>query len=210
MNMCKIIQKQENIVKDSIIIACYNKKENENHYQLNGGFMNILITYSSETGNTKKLAEGIYKNINEDNRLNVKIRPIKEVENIDDYDAILVGYWVDKGGPNKEAEAFMRKIKNKKVGIFATLGAYPDSKHGFNSLLRGEELLEENNEVIGKYICQGAVSPKLIEAFKKLDSSNHHAITAEKMKRYKIAELHPNEAEVLSAAILFKERLTIT
>ena len=72
-----------------------------------------------------------------------------------------------------------------------------------------EDLLKEKNEIIGKYICQGAVDPNLIEAFKKLDSNNYHAITDEKLRRYKIAELHPNEAEILSASILFKERLTI-
>lgn len=171
--------------------------------------MNILITYSSKTGNTKKLATGIYKNIGEEYGLNVSIKPIDEVKCIEDYDAILIGYWVDKGGPNKEAKEFMKRIKNKRVGIFATLGAYPDSNHGFNSLVKGEDLLKENNAIIGKYICQGAVDSNLIEAFKKLDSNNYHAITDEKLRRYKIAKLHPNEAEILSASILFKERLTI-
>ena len=171
--------------------------------------MNILITYSSRTGNTRKLAQGIYKNISEDNELNVQMNPINKVERIEEYDAILIGYWVDKGAPNEEAIEFMKTIKNKRVGIFATLGAYPDSNHGFNSLLKGEEFLKENNEIIGKYICQGAVSPSLIEVFKKLDSNNYHAMTDEKLRRYKIAKLHPNEAEILSAAILFKERLTI-
>ena len=171
--------------------------------------MKILITYSSKTGNTKKLASGIYKNIREECGLNVSIKPINEVKCIEDYDAILIGYWVDKGGPNKEAQEFMKRIKKKRVGIFATLGAYPDSNHGFNSLVKGEDLLKENNEIIGKYICQGAVDSNLIEAFKKLDSNNYHAITDEKLRRYKIAKLHPNEAEILSASILFKERLTI-
>ena len=171
--------------------------------------MKILITYSSKTGNTKKLASGIYKNIREECGLNVSIKPINEVKCIEDYDAILIGYWVDKGGPNKEAKEFMKGIRNKKVGIFATLGAYPDSNHGFNSLVKGEDLLKENNAIIGKYICQGAVDSNLIEAFKKLDSNNYHAITDEKLRRYKIAKLHPNDAEILSASILFKERLTI-
>ena len=171
--------------------------------------MNILITYSSKTGNTEKLATGIYKNINEEHGLNVEIKPIAQVKCTENYDAILIGYWVDMGVPNEEAKKFMEKIKNKKVGIFATLGAYPDSNHGFYSLVRGEDLLKENNEIIGKYICQGAVDPNLIEAFKKLDSNNYHAITDEKLRRYKIAKLHPNEAEILSASILFKERLTI-
>lgn len=174
-----------------------------------GGYMNILVAYSSSTGNTKKLAEGIYNNIVNNKKLSINISSIKDVESIDNYEAILVGYWVDKGGPNREAEEFMKRIINKKVGIFATLGAYPDSEHAFNSLIRGEEIVKHNNQVIGKYICQGAVSPKLIERFKSLESDNYHAITDEKLRRYKIASLHPNEADILSASILFEERLTI-
>ena len=171
--------------------------------------MKTLITYSSKTGNTKKLAEGIYKYINKNDQLDLDIKPIDEVENIENYEAILIGYWVDKGGPNKEAALFMEKISNKKVGIFATLGAYPDSKHAFESLVAGENLLKENNEVIGKYICQGAISPQLIEHFKTLSADSHHSLSEEKLRRYKIAELHPNDAEMQSAAILFEERLTM-
>lgn len=166
--------------------------------------MKLLITYSSKTGNTKKLAEGIYKYME---MADCDLKPISEVENIEDYDTILVGYWVDKGGPNTEAAEFLKTIKNKKVGIFATLGAYPDSQHGWDSLLNGEKLVKEENEVIGKYICQGKLSDKIISFFKTLGPENPHAITPAKLKRYEIAAQHPNEAEMQSAAILFRERL---
>ena len=79
--------------------------------------MNILITYSSKTGNTEKLATGIYKNINEEHGLTVEIKPLAQVKCTENYDAILIGYWVDKGGPNEEAKKFMEKIKNKKGNL---------------------------------------------------------------------------------------------
>lgn len=63
--------------------------------------MKLLITYSSKTGNTKRLAEGIYKNIQLEN---VDLKAISEVEDLNAYDTLLVGYWVDKGGPNDEAK----------------------------------------------------------------------------------------------------------
>lgn len=166
--------------------------------------MNTLITYSSKTGNTKRLAEGIYKNIALDN---VTIKPIHEVEDLEAYETILVGYWVDKGRPNQEAAEFMEKIRGKRVGIFTTLGAYPDTQHGWDSLVNGEALVKEHNEVLGRYICQGAIDEKLIAFFRKLGSDNPHAITPEKLKRYEIAKQHPNEADMLAAAILFRERI---
>lgn len=166
--------------------------------------MKLLITYSSKTGNTKRLAEGIYKNIQLGN---VDLKAISEVEDLNAYDTLLVGYWVDKGGPNDEAAEFMKGIEGKRVGIFATLGAYPDSQHGWDSLLRGEDLVKEKNTILGKYICQGAVDERLIEVFKKFEPGNPHAITPEKLKRYEIAKQHPNEADMLSAAIMFSERI---
>ena len=166
--------------------------------------MKVLITYSSKTGNTQKLAEGIFNHMK---GIKVDIKEISKVDEISEYSHILVGYWVDKGGPNIEAAQFMSTIKNKKVGIFATLGAYPDSQHGWNSLLKGEDIVKDNNIVIGKYICQGAVDPKIIDIFRSFDSTNPHAITPEKLKRYEIAKMHPNEADINSAAIMFRERL---
>ena len=165
--------------------------------------MKLLITYSSKTGNTKKLAEGIWEGFKEE----ATICPISEVESIEAYDAILVGYWVDKGGPNEEAANFLKTIKGKKVGIFATLGAYPDSEHAWKSLVNGENLVKENNEVVGKYICQGPVDPRLLERFKALPAGNPHAITKASKRRHAIAAMHPNETDLKAAMILFKERL---
>lgn len=166
--------------------------------------MKILITYSSKTGNTKKLAEGLYNNLGHEN---MDIMPISEVNNLDNYDTVLAGYWVDKGGPNEEAKVFMENLQGKKVGLFATLGAYPDSEHAWKSLVNGESLVSEKNTVIGKYICQGKIDKRLIESFKNLPEGHVHRVTEEKLKRYKIAENHPNEIDILAGVNLFKDRL---
>lgn len=168
--------------------------------------MKTLITYSSKTGNTKKLAEGIYEGIQFEDKV---ILPIKDVTSIEEYDVILVGYWVDKSGPNEEAKNFLSTIKGKKVGIFATLGYWPDTEHAWTSLKNGEALVQENNKVIGKFICQGKLDEKIIAMFEKLPADNPHAITEEKRKRYEIAKNHPSKVDILSAVEMFQERLTV-
>ncbi len=77
--------------------------------------MKILLTYSSVTGNTKKLADAIYQVGKEyiDDYLSVD-----EVTNIDAYDVILIGSWINKGFPNSKALELMKKISNKKIGYF--------------------------------------------------------------------------------------------
>ena len=52
-------------------------------------------------------------------------------ENIDsdEFDIILIGFWVHKGIADAKAMKYIDKIKGKKVGVFGTLGAYTDSEH---------------------------------------------------------------------------------
>ncbi|OOB78948.1 MAG: hypothetical protein BEN18_05650 [Epulopiscium sp. Nuni2H_MBin001] len=185
--------------------------------------MKILIAYNSKTGNTKKLATGIYQTLRTQlPQHQIICTPINRLKSINGFDVILVGYWVDKGGPNKEATKFMKTIKNTKVGIFATLGEQPDSKHGMKALLRGEALVKQNNNVIGKFACQGAVSPKVLTFFKMLNHIDknpklkgkfndefikNHALTPEKAKMYKLGAMHPNELDIKYASALFKERM---
>lgn len=166
--------------------------------------MKVLVTYSSLTGNTKKLAEGIYAEIQADEKV---ILPIKEVEDTSAYDVVLVGYWVDKGGPNEEAKKFLMTLEGKMVGIFATLGFWSDSEHAWNSLVNGENLIKEKNKVLAKYICQGKLSEKIINMFAKLPADNPHAITEEKKRRYEIADRHPSNIDIAAGAELFRERL---
>lgn len=163
--------------------------------------MKILLTYSSKTGNTKKVAEGIYETLPKENTDFMSINEVKSIEN---YDAILVGYWVDKGQPNEEAKRFMKNIKNKKAGVFATLGAYPDSEHGIASLKCGVDMLKENgNEVITEFICQGKIDERLVEYFKTLPKDSPHAITEEKLKKYEIAAKHPDKEDIKKAQEIF-------
>lgn len=166
--------------------------------------MRILVTYSSKTGNTKKLAQGIFEGLGDKEKI---ILPMSEVTDMSAYDIVLAGYWVDKGGPNQEAAEFLKKIEGKKVGIFATLAFWPDSEHGFHSILAGEKLVSEKNHVIGKYVCQGKLDEKMIEMFEKMPEGNPHRPTPEKRKRYVISANHPSAADIAVAAEMFRERI---
>lgn len=81
---------------------------------------NILVAYSSKTGNTKKLAEGILDGIKKmeggvvDTADIVDIKDIKDISEIDKYDTVIAGYWVDKGGANEEAAVFLKKLPERR------------------------------------------------------------------------------------------------
>ena len=115
--------------------------------------MKTLVVYSSRTRNTKKVADAIYEIMPEGS----KIAPVTDDPIFMDYDFIALGFWVDKGLPDKKAQEYMRKINGKKVGLFMTLGADPDSEHANDCMKRAEEMVRSDNDLIGHFISQGKV-----------------------------------------------------
>ncbi|MCL0075963.1 flavodoxin family protein [Dehalococcoidia bacterium] len=156
--------------------------------------MKTLIAVSSKTDNTRKIAEAIHAALPEAELHNVENAPSPAA-----FDLIFVGFWVDKGTADKKAKEYIQQIKNKAVAIFGTLGAYPDSQHAVNSLENAAQLLPDC-QVVGRYICQGAISPELIERLKRLPAEHSHAPNDTNRKRWKDASMHPDIADCQAAA----------
>lgn len=167
--------------------------------------MKVQIIYSSLTGCTERVAKAIFDSVNAKQK---SIHNLKDGAPTLDGDIILLGYWVDKGGPNDEMIAFMKTVKNKAVGIFCTLGYYADSTHAQHSVQTGLELLKENNAVIGSYVCNGALAPKMIEHMRQ-GGTGPHTATPQKEIRWEIMKNHPTAAECALAAERFCERIDL-
>lgn len=160
--------------------------------------MKTLLIYSSKTGNTRKVAEAIGE------ALQVKPVPVEENPNPEAYDLIVAGYWVDRGTADGKMKAYLSKLSGKKVALFATLGAEPDSEHAAKCLDNGAALLGEGSEVVGKFICQGKVSDEMVELMKKMfPAGHHHAMTPERLTRIKKAASHPDAADLAAAKEYF-------
>lgn len=154
--------------------------------------MKTIILYSSNTGNTKKIAEAIYTVIPNSDLINIKEN--KEI-NLESYDLIIVGGWIDKATLDNISLTLVKTIKNKKVAYFFTLGAYPDSDHAKNCVNNIDKLfLENNNSIIRKYFCQGAIDPKL---------TSWMPATPERKKRWEDAASHPDENDLFMAIQTF-------
>jgi flavodoxin len=163
--------------------------------------MKILVTYSSLTGNTKKVA----KAINEIMPEGTDLAPVESAPAPDNYDLIALGFWVNRETADNLAQGYMEKISGKKVALFATLGAYPDSEHALKSMENASALLTPRNEVIGSFICQGKIDPALTERLKKLGPDHPHGMTPERLQRHEDAARHPNEEDFANAKRVFAE-----
>ncbi|MBU5425372.1 flavodoxin family protein [Tissierella pigra] len=164
--------------------------------------MKTSIVYSSLTGNTKKVADEILKIMPE----GTEIYDLKDLNHSLDDELLILGYWVDKANPNKEMYQFMESLKGKKIITFGTLGAYPDSSHAKEVKENTVKILEKNNEVLGTFLCQGKINPKITEMFMKNGGENNvHTMTPERLKRHEDAAKHPNEEDFSNARSFVKD-----
>ncbi len=123
--------------------------------------MKALVVYSSQTGNTKKLAEALYETIT----CEKEIFPVADAPDPSGYDLVAVGFWFQAGKPDPKAAEYLAKVKDGKVFLFATHGAAAGSDHVKGALEHARGLIPQA-EVIGSFTCQGEVNPKVLEKVK--------------------------------------------
>lgn len=161
--------------------------------------MKTLVVYSSKTGNTRMIAEAIHSVM----PAGAAIHSVDAAPDPEGYDFIALGFWVDKGAPDSAMAKYMEKVKGASVGLFGTLGAWPDSDHARNTMQRAVAQVEGNN-VLGTFICQGKVDPKLLAAMSKMKKKSH-PMTEERKARLEEAAKHPDEQDCANARAVFAD-----
>ena len=72
----------------------------------------VLVTYASCTGFTQGVAEMIAKTM-EDDHLGVDVIPMKDVKNLEDYEAVIAGSGIQAGAWLPEATQFVRENRSE-------------------------------------------------------------------------------------------------
>jgi flavodoxin I len=126
--------------------------------------MKSLILYSSQSGNTMKLAKAVYDSIEGEK----DIYPIDEAPSLDvNYDLVAVGFWLQAGKPDPKTIAFLEKFnRESKMFLFATHGAAKGSDHAGAAMDYAAGLVK-SAQIIGTFSCQGEVNPKALEKIKQ-------------------------------------------
>ena len=166
--------------------------------------MNVLIAYSSKTGNTKAVAEAVAGALGE----GAVLAPVSVAPAYEPFDLVVVGFWIDKGGPDAEALRYIRQLKGKRVAFFFTLGADPDSGHAKDCLERSKACFG-GNELTGHFFCQGRISEAMMKWMKRIPKWMPHGPTPERLARWERASTHPDADDLARAAWYFKELTTL-
>lgn len=128
--------------------------------------MKIMITYSSQSGNTEKLARAIYEHLEGEK----EIYPVDNAPPADRYDLTAVGFWFQAGRPDPKAAAFLAACgPDTRLFLFATHGAAKGSDHAVAGMasaaaLTGGACIE------GVFSCQGQVNPKVLDKIRQKET----------------------------------------
>lgn len=115
------------------------------------------VVYNSLTGNTKLLAD--------------TIREI--LPNNDDYDIVFVGFWTDKGNADSKTIEYLKLLRNKKIFLFGTCG-FGGSEAYFDRILTNvKSNIDDSNQIIGEYMCQGKMPSSVRERYLKMKESDN-------------------------------------
>jgi len=157
---------------------------------------NTLVTYFTQTGNTKKVAESIYENIEGDKQ----IMPVREAqkEAIEDYDLIFIGFPVHSHGVPFAMESFIKKIPpDKKIAFFSTHGSLTGGRLS-REAIEHASVLASRTRLLGTFSCRGKVSLNALDILKK---SPEHRAWADMAAS---ASTHPDEHDLKEAASFAK------
>ncbi len=121
--------------------------------------MTTYVTYYSETGNTEKIAKGIFEGVEKGEKEIAKLSDI-DSDKLKDSDLVFIGFPVHAGGLPKEVKSFMKGASSiKNVAIFYTHSSPKEMKMVNGAIKAAEKILKGNNaEIMGNFGCFGTVN----------------------------------------------------
>lgn len=161
--------------------------------------MKTLVTYFSQTGNTKKVAEAIYEVLPEEK----EIVPLSSIKNLEEYDFTFIGFPIHQSSPANKAKTFIKsKAKGKKIALFITHSSSSQNPMMNNILLTCKDCCNES-KLYGIFNCQGVMSEVIANMLMKSDDPIYQQ--AGKMRELTLG--HPNESELDKARNFAKKIL---
>lgn len=166
--------------------------------------MRYSIVYSSNTGNTRQLAEEIEKQL-----------PAGELVYCGAPDAaalqaevLFVGFWTDKGSCDEKVAELLKHADGKTVYLFGTAG-FGQSQQYFDQILaRVRENLPAGALYGGGFMCQGRMPQAVRSRYEAMQAKEpENARYKMLIENFDAALAHPNADDLEAAAAWAKSCL---
>lgn len=155
--------------------------------------MSYAIVFSSQTGNTKLLAEALKDSLPQKECLYVGA-PDPEALNAD---TLYIGFWTDKGNADAASLSFLKLLQDKKVFLFGTAG-FGGSEEYFHRILKNvQKSLGRSNKIIGTFMCQGKMPMSVRNRYESMKKNPIHMPNLDEMiENFDKALSHPDAADL--------------
>ena len=129
--------------------------------------MKYAIVFSSQTGNTKHLAEAVSSVLPQAD-LCFFGSPSQEALQAE---RLFIGFWTDKGSCNSEIADFLKTVKGKQVFLFGTAGFGGDAAYFDKVLHAAKKHLDGSNTLLGSYMCQVRMPQSVRDRYVKMKAN---------------------------------------
>jgi len=136
--------------------------------------MKVLVTYRSVTGNTKKIAEAIFGEIETEK----EIVNFRDVDTLDGYDFAFVGVPIEGWGPGGASKKWMKEhLEGKRIGLFCTHGS-PENAPTLTPWTDAVKTaaVDSGAEIVNFFNCQGEMSQRVVDMLLKDPDPNVQAM----------------------------------
>lgn len=167
--------------------------------------MTYAIVVESKTGNTRKLADALARELGSE----VVTADDSQVDDaIDAAGTVLAGFWCDKGDCSPAAARVLARLSGKQVFLFGTAG-FGGSAEYFDRVLGAvEKHLPDDAELLGTAMCQGQIAPASRGRWEAALAKDPEDKRAKMMlATYDAAAGHPTEADVAHVVAAAKQAL---
>lgn len=154
----------------------------------------IAIIFSTITGNAFRLAEAAAA-VTPNHVGPYNIRYVNQ-EVIDLFDTFVLSYWCNHGTADDDTIDLIHRMQGKKIIIIGTLGAARDSAHAQKVCENVENLVRENNQLIGHYLCRGSIDLNRTARRLRIPEGQKGHLSPERFEKQKESLGHPDAQEL--------------
>lgn len=121
--------------------------------------MRVLVAYHSISGNTKKVAEAIFKEI----KAEKEMKELREVKDLKGYDLSFIGFPIHAYGPSNDAKAFLeKKVGGKDIALFIT-HASPEDEPLVQNWIAASRIAASGANIVGLFHCRGELAQNVAD-----------------------------------------------
>lgn len=165
--------------------------------------MDYKVIYSSQTGNTQKVALAIF------NALPSRSKDIQTVEEMtsESAETYFVGFWNNRGTCGSDIMDVLATLHGARIALFGTSGMSDDQEYLKQISDRVAAFIPEDSMYLGAFMCGGRMPASVLEKYKMIREKQDSPQIRAMIQGYEHAMLHPNQQDLEHARAFVKHIL---